>query len=169
MVINMSLTQSGRRLSKNANDLFARACQQWERGKLLSAFRLFLHAAKAGDAGSQLNLGYLYDYGIGVQSNRRAAEYWYRRAYVQGMAGGANNIGTLYRDEQRPKRALLWFRRATKLGDVGANLEIAKYYLNHEQNTDRAVEHLEMVIASDSVSEAEKETARKLRKKVLFI
>lgn len=163
----MGSTQNGRSSFKDANELFFRACQQWEHGKLLSAFRLFLRGAKAGDGSSQLNLGYLYDYGIGVKRNRRAAEYWYRRAYLQGVAGGANNIGTLYRDEQRPRRAFWWFRRATVLGDVGANLEIAKYYLVHEGNQPKAIEHIKLVIDSDMVSEEEQQIAKKLLNKVM--
>lgn len=65
-----------RAADSRAQESFTRGSAQWERGKLQSAFRLFLAAAKAGDEGAQINLGYFYDVGIGVKRNRGAALYW---------------------------------------------------------------------------------------------
>ncbi len=56
-----------------SNAVFLRADKEWDRGKLRSAFRLFRVAAKAGDKGAQLNLGYFYDKGIGVRGDQSAA------------------------------------------------------------------------------------------------
>ncbi|HZD93024.1 MAG TPA: tetratricopeptide repeat protein, partial [Candidatus Sulfotelmatobacter sp.] len=86
----------------------------------------FLKAAKNGDQSSQLNVGYCYDTGKGVKRNVLAALYWYRLAYRRGHASAAVNIGTVWRDRLKPKKALYWFQRAVQLGDEGANLEIAK-------------------------------------------
>jgi TPR repeat protein len=85
----MSIVQHGskRSWSSNADDLFLRANEHWDRGKLKSAFRLFLRGAKAGDSGAQVNLCYFYDSALGVKPNRDLALYWYRRAYRQGSAG----------------------------------------------------------------------------------
>jgi len=101
----------------------------WHRGQLRNAFRLFLVAANASDKASQLNVGYFYDNGVGTKRNREEALRWYKRAYRRGDASAANNIGTIWRDEQKPKRALSWFQPAVKLGDDGSNLEIAMHYL----------------------------------------
>ena len=37
-----------------------------------------------------------------------------------------SNIGTIFRDEKKLGPAISWFRRAARLGDADANLEIAK-------------------------------------------
>ena len=122
--------------------LFQRADSQQEKGNLLSAFRLFLTAAKMGDPGCQVNLGYISDTSLGVKRNRNAALYWYRRAFRQGDHCGANNIGTIYRDEGEMDRAMLWFRRAVTLGDGDANLEIAKIYLRDKKDSKKAIHYL---------------------------
>jgi TPR repeat protein len=146
-----------------AEDLFVRATETWDRGELRSAFRLMLAAAKGGDTGAQVNLGYFYDLGIGVHRNRAAALYWYRRAYRRGEMEGASNIGTIYRDEENLKHALAWFRRATAMGDGDANLEIAKIYLTLN-NTQKALNHLKKVLKARYVTPASKEEARLLLK-----
>lgn len=150
-----------------AEDLFRRADRMSDRGELRSAFRLFLTAAKAGNVGAQLNVGYCYDTWCGTRRNRAAALYWYKRAYRRGDASAANNIGTIWRDEGKWQRALSWFQRAVKLGDNDSNLEIAKYYLQNEHDAARAVPYLRKVSESDRVTQASAEEARRLLKRAL--
>ena len=145
------------------NDLFFRADRLSDQGQHRKAFRLFLSGAKAGDDSAQLNVGYCYDCGVGTRRNRSAAMYWYKRAYRRGDGSAANNIGTIWRDEHKPKRALYWFRRAVDLGNDGANVEIAKFYLG-ERDTARAIRHLEIALKSDRLAEVEEEEARRLLK-----
>ncbi len=146
--------------------LFFQAAEQEENGKLRAAFRLYLAAAKGGDTGCQVNVGNFYDAGTGVRRNRRAALYWYKRAYSRGVACAASNIGIMWRNENQPRRALAWFEKAVRLGDDEANLEIAKYYLRHEHNPSRAIGHLEKVRQSKYVTESGAEEATKLLKQV---
>ncbi len=112
-----------------SNQQFVRACELWDQGEARRAFHLFLLAAKAGDGGAQLNLGYFYDVGIAVKKNIPKAFYWYRRALKQGEGCAARNIGTIYRDQNRINLALRWFNRAAELRDDDAFLEIGKIYL----------------------------------------
>jgi TPR repeat protein len=86
----MSTFQHGSKRSRSSNacNLFLRANEHWDRGELKSAFRLFLRAARAGDSGARVNLGYFYDSGLGVKPNRDLALYWYRRAYRQRSERG---------------------------------------------------------------------------------
>jgi len=148
-----------------ADELFMRADKQWEQGNLRSAFRLFLALAKAGDTSGQVNVGYFYDTGVGARPNRSAALYWYKRAYRRGVAEAAQNIGTIYRDEQKFQRALAWFKRASDMGDDDANLEIGKHYLVRESDPAEAIPYLDKVCESDRVSEASVEEARRLLKR----
>jgi TPR repeat protein len=148
--------------------LFAKASEQWDRGRLRSAFRLFLSGAKDGDPSAQHNLGYFYDVGLGVKPNREAALYWYRRAFRHGYRTAASNIGTIFRDEKNVIQALSWFQRAVKLGDADANLEMAKIYLTEKDDVVRAIACLKRATkakASD-VTEASKREAQRLLKRL---
>ena len=88
------------------------------------------------------------------------------RAYRQGDASAANNIGTIWRDRRRPKQALLWFRRAVKLGNVSSNLEIAKIYLKDRNRLRDASQLLHVVLKSRRVSEADTEEVVGLLSKI---
>lgn len=146
--------------------MFLRANNEWGRGKVRSAFRLFRVAARAGDKGAQVNVGYFYDKGIGVRRDQSAALYWYKRAYRRGDASAATNIGTIWRDKHKPQRALSWFFRAVKLGDDGSNLEIAKHYLRNDRDPGKAIRYLKKVFSSDRVAEIEAQEAKQLLKEV---
>jgi|SRR5215472_11309127 len=144
------------------DDLFLRADKHAEEGNFKLAFRLYLAAAKAGDTSCQINLGNLYDEGSGVRRNRSAAMYWYKRAYRRGEPCAAHNIGVMWRNEKKYGQALNWFKKAVRLGDEEANLEIAKHYLKVEENPVKAIPHLEKVCVSNCVTEAGLEEARNL-------
>ena len=98
------------------------ADKEWSRGRMRSAFRLFLASAKAGNASAFGTVAQFYDYGCGVKFNENGALYWYRRAYRHGDSTAANNIGCILRDQNKLSLALQWFHRAVKLGDGAANL-----------------------------------------------
>jgi uncharacterized protein len=145
-----------------ASGLFTRADQQHDLGNLRPAFRLMLAAARLGDVGAQLNVGYYYDEGKGIRRNRAAALYWYLRAYRRGDYCAAHNIGVLWRNEGDLKRALYWFSRAVRMGDEESNIDIGKHFLQNEKNPRRAIAYFKRVKPSGWVSEAGVEEAAKL-------
>jgi uncharacterized protein len=147
-----------------ADALFKRANEEWDKGRLRSAFRLFLSAARAGDAGAQANLGYFYDVGIGRKPNRRLALHWYGRAFRQGYSAGATNTGTIYRDQGQTRKALTWFQKAVRLGDADANLEIAKLYLRQKRNIRKAIPYLIRTIKASSGTEVTEDSRREARR-----
>jgi TPR repeat protein len=65
----------------------------------------------------------------------------------------------MWRNEGKPRRALSWFKRAAKMGDDEANLEIAKHYLENENSPRRALPYLRRVVNSIWVTEAGTEEA----------
>jgi TPR repeat protein len=146
------------------DDLFQRADDAWNAGKLKSAFRLLLASAKAGDIGAQINLGTFYADGIGIKPNRAKALYWYRRAYRRQHGAAAHNIGILYRDEGNFNEAIQWLKRAVKLQDGDANLDIAKILMSRGDR--RAEAYLNRVLRTRNglVTEASREEAEKLLK-----
>lgn len=151
---------STRARKKRPSALFIRADQQWDLGNARAAFRLFLIAARAGDANAQSRVGYCYDVGAGVRPNRRAAVSWYMRAYRRGDSCAAHNIGTVWRDAGDVRRADKWFQRAVRLGSDDSHIEIAKLYLHDDPR--RAIRHLNRVLRSTRVCEADKTEARRL-------
>lgn len=60
------------------------------------AGRLYLQAAKAGDAAAQNNVGELYETGRGVPADPKQALDWYRKAAEAGFAPAQFNVGRLY-------------------------------------------------------------------------
>jgi TPR repeat protein len=164
----MAKSQAVSRPSRKPNNdaLFVRADKLEDGGNLKAAFRLFLAAAKAGNADCQLNLGNYYSDGKGIQRDPAAGLYWYKRAYRRGVLCAASNIGITWRNEGSPKRALYWFRRAVKMGDDEANLEIAKYYIENENNPRKAIPHLKKVCRSNRVTQAGAEVAARMLKQV---
>lgn len=147
-----------------ADELFRRGHEQWERGRLRSAFLLFLAAAKRGDTGAQVNLGYFYDVGIGTRPNRNAALLWYRKAYRAGERTAASNIATIFRDEKKLNKSISWFQRAVELGDGDANLELAKIYLRDKKDIRRAALYLKETCRArvKDVTASSKEEAKRL-------
>lgn len=152
-----------------ANALIQRAEECWTKGKLSDAFRLFLAAAKAGGVPAYSILASFYDQGTGVKANRRAALHWYIRAYREhdswykrGDSTSANNIGCIWRDKRKPRTAIMWFKRAVRLGDGDANLNIARIYLRSNRDRQKAARYLQRTIDAKYVTDGSIEEARKL-------
>jgi uncharacterized protein len=118
----------GAGISNRRKPLFMQANKAWDKGNLQLAFNLFMQSAESGDRGSQLDLGYFFDNGLSVKRDKKMALHWYRKAYLQGDAGAANNIATVYRNLGDTKKMLWWFRRAAEMGDIDVLFDMAKRY-----------------------------------------
>jgi len=123
-----------------------------------------LAAAKLGNSSAQINVGNYYDDGRGVQRNRSAALYWFKRAYRRRDSTAAHNIGCVWRREGKLLRSVYWFSRAVKLGDEESNLDIGKHFLHNEKNPRKAIVYFKRVRPTGWVSEAGAEEAAKLLK-----
>ena len=67
-----------------------------QRGDYAVAHEEFLRLAKEGHATAQYNLGFLYDYGEGVQQDHGEAVKWYRMAAEQGLARAQFSLGIMF-------------------------------------------------------------------------
>ncbi len=113
-----------------------------------SAFPYIRSAADQGLADAQLALGYMYEYGQGVeQSYEKAAEY-YRSAADQGLADAQNNLGLLYENgqgvEQSYEKAAEYYRSAADQGLAEAQKNLGLLYANGqgvEQSYEKAAEY----------------------------
>ncbi|MEN8206494.1 MAG: tetratricopeptide repeat protein [Pseudomonadota bacterium] len=68
----------------------------YSEGDYDAAVREWRSLAEQGDAGAQLNLGFMYDNGYGVPQDYRAAIKWYRKAAEQGNERAQYNLGLMY-------------------------------------------------------------------------
>lgn len=150
------------RRQTSTEEQFSRACTLLDEERAREAFRLFSAAARAGHLEAQSNLGYLFDTGTGVRRSRIKALHWYRKAARRGDPAAANNIGTLFRDEGKPRLALRWFEKAVALGNEDALLELAKLYAGPLEDSRRATRLLKKVLSSKRVAVVSQEQARQL-------
>jgi TPR repeat protein len=91
--------------------------------------RLFRSAAERGDPTAAGALGYAYDVGQGIRSDRALALKWYRRAARMGDTTAASNIATVYRDKGDLRRAHQWLLRTVEMGDGCAAVTAGYGYL----------------------------------------
>jgi TPR repeat protein len=126
------------------------------------AFRLFHEAARAGHRASWLNVGYCFAVGLGVRRSRERALFWYRKAVKKGQGAAATSIGTVYRDEGRPRLAARWFLKAVSMGDTDALLDLAKLYLGPLDDRAKARSALARVARARDVTVDTQEQAEAL-------
>lgn len=88
----------------------------YDRADYKSALNVWMPSAEAGDADAQVNVGEIFERGLGSEPNYEAALIWYRKAAAQGNARAQFNLGTLYEQglgvERDPLAALNWYRQA---------------------------------------------------------
>ncbi len=70
--------------------------QAYARGDYDAAFREWLPLAMKGHVEAQLNLGFMYNQGLGVPQDNIEAAKWYRQTAEQGLAEAQAELGTLY-------------------------------------------------------------------------
>ena len=88
----------------------------YDRADYRSALNVWMPAAETGDADAQVNVGEIFERGIGGQPNYEAARIWYEKAAAQGNTRAQFNLGTLYEQglgvPQDQVTALNWYRKA---------------------------------------------------------
>ena len=103
----------------------------YQRGDYATAVRIFMSAAKQGNAKAQNNLGYMYDKGRGVPQDYAEAARWFRLAADQGNANAQNNLGAMYDRgwgvPQDDTEAVRWYSQAAEQGHADARGWLAKH------------------------------------------
>jgi len=88
----------------------------YDRADYRSALNVWMAAAEAGDAEAQVNVGEIFERGLGDEPNYEAAKIWYEKAAAQGNTRAQFNLGTLFEQglgvPQDRVTALNWYRRA---------------------------------------------------------
>jgi clan AA aspartic protease (TIGR02281 family) len=97
-----------------------------------TAMRFFRPLAESGHAKAQQYVGFMYDYGRGVQQSSVQAAMWYRKAAEQGNDLAQNSLGLLYlTGDGVPKNydeAMKWTLMAAKQGNAAAQSGVSMNY-----------------------------------------
>ncbi len=104
----------------------------YKAGDYAGAARVFMNLAEQGDPRAQLQIGYQYNYGEGLNKNAREAAKWYRRAAEQGNAAAQSNLGSLYEEGQGVEEdwveAAKWYRRSAEQGHAAGLFSLGRAY-----------------------------------------
>lgn len=79
-----------------AADVMEQAYRAYAEGDYALAHELWLDRAEQGDVDAQINLGHLYERGLGVERDRGRALEWYRSAAEQGSADAQYQVGLMH-------------------------------------------------------------------------
>ena len=114
-------------------------------GKAMEYYQL---AADAGNAEGWRAIGYLYDYGLGVEQSLEKALEYYQLAADLGDPRAFCNIGSMYHNgdgvEQDTGKAIEYFEKACDLGYAEACTKLGSIYyygINTERDIGKAAEY----------------------------
>ncbi|MFK5912907.1 MAG: tetratricopeptide repeat protein [Woeseiaceae bacterium] len=106
--------------------------QAFKAGNYDQALRAWLPIAEKDDSYAQYNLGIMYQKGLGVEKNLKAAFAWYKRASANGHTDAMYNLALMYNKGRvvyrSPKDAVKWWRKAAELGNAEAQFNIGVEY-----------------------------------------
>lgn len=107
---------------KESIDYFAAGKSYYAGNNYEDAFECFKKEAEieGGNPAAKNYLGYMYQFGQGVEQNYKEAANWYKKAAESGNVFAMNNIGLLYKNgngvEKSDKEAEYWFNRSSNSG-----------------------------------------------------
>jgi S1-C subfamily serine protease len=114
---------------ESTDNLFTRGWNAFDAGHYEQAHAIWLPLAHQGDSSAQINLGFMYDYGYGVERDVRQAADWYRLSAKAGLAAAQFNLALMYIEgrgvHQSPVRASYWFQQAAEQGQADAQYALA--------------------------------------------
>ena len=114
-----------------------------------SKLEMMHEKAEAGDAETQLELGWMYQTGRGIGQDDAQAVQWYLKAAEQGLASAQCNLGMMYMEgrgvERDAREAVDWFHRAAAQGHASGYYNLGLAYVNGDgvpQDVDEAIRWL---------------------------
>lgn len=124
---NFTYLSARRPIRTTASDCALRGGEYvaFDRANYATALKVWLPAAKEGDADAMNYVGEIYEQGLGVEPDYQLAAEWFRKAAEKGHSGAMINLGSLYEGgrgvTQDMTLAMNWYRKASGLS--GGNLE----------------------------------------------
>lgn len=119
--------------SSSHNDrLVQEGSRLYRAGRLTESFQAFYQAAQEGDPRAQLQVGFCYEEGLGVQKDYSHAAQWYEQAAKNGNSQAMKNLGQLLEYgagvQEDWVSAAKWYKRAAESGNVDAMASLARAY-----------------------------------------
>lgn len=104
----------------------------YEKGDYATALREFNDLAAKNNAEAQAILGFMYEFGNGVNQDNKIAVEWYRKAADQGYAKAQRYLGNMYYGgkgiTQDYSKAFEWYQKAAAQGDAYAQNDLGVKY-----------------------------------------
>jgi len=136
----------------------------YESGNLPQAAREFRKSAEAGDSNSQFNLALMYEQGIGVGKDEKAAVDWYRKSAAQGNSNAQYNLAVLYENGRGTAvdfaEANQWYRKAALQGDGLAVGNLGMLYMRGQGVNADKVAGLALLLVSVTLDPSPANNAR---------
>lgn len=131
VVIALSLTFPLRALAEAESSVrFSEGWNAYETGDYPAAVAIWSGLAEQGHANAQINLGVMYDHGIGIEQDHQTAARWYRAAAIQNNAAGQYNLSLLIAEGNATplggRSARYWMERAAAQGFTDAQEAIGR-------------------------------------------
>jgi TPR repeat protein len=127
------------------------------------AFALFQAGAKHGDGYSMNNLGFSYQWGIGVTQDYAKAREWFEKAAAKDIKHAMINLGQLYENgygvPQDYAKAREWYEKAAAKGNASAKIGLERLSIREAATAGRYDEALRLEEVFAAKVEAE-ETKR---------
>lgn len=99
-----------------------------------TAFHWLHKAAKQGSRDAMLNLGWMYNQGLGVETSLSKAAYWYEKAARLGQFSAQYNTALMYQYGRGVKvnliNAVFWYQQAANQGHINAQTNLGWMYSN---------------------------------------
>jgi TPR repeat protein len=104
----------------------------YQAGDKQRSFPHFLQAAQQGHVKGQLQVGWHYEFGVGVARNDAEAATWYEKSALAGNAIAMKNIGQMYEDGRGVRqdwfKAAAWYRKSAAAGERSGEFALARAY-----------------------------------------
>jgi uncharacterized caspase-like protein len=118
----------------------------YDRADYRTALKVWLDSAKEGNPEAQVNVGEIYEKGLGITPDYAIAAAWYKKAAEQDYTRGAINLGYLYEKglgvEKNMVEALNWYRKASGLTEddlaFASSIEAQTSQLNQKLSESQA-------------------------------
>lgn len=96
LLVVLTVPLSSYAFAETGNSMhFSDGWTAFEAGDYQEAVAIWTPLAEQGHANAQVNLGFMYDHGTGINRDHRVAARWYRAAAVQNSAIGQYNLSLL--------------------------------------------------------------------------
>ncbi len=124
-------------------DDMAKRCQLlFSEGRYQKSFSFCKKAAICGNALAQYNLGWMYEFGYGVQKDESEAFKWFKMSAEQGHVDAQFMLGWIYEDghgvAKNYAKAIEWYQKAADKGN-----ERAKYHIGLLKKKIEEIKHRE--------------------------